>query len=95
MSHQLPGAIPSLRSGTVIVDELEECSDGDVEDELLPELVDNPGTRGGAKLSVLLMIVFHSFDPLMEASVVFHSFPTDGTANVSSSNCTIASYFKS
>ena len=65
MSHQLPGAIPSLRSGTVIVDELEESSDGDVEDELLPELVDNPGTRRGAKLSVLLMIVFPSFDPLI------------------------------
>ena len=32
----------------------------DVEDELLPELADNPGTTSGAKLSVLQTIVFSS-----------------------------------
>ena len=31
---------------------------GDVEDELLPELVDNPGTPKGTKLSVLEIINF-------------------------------------
>ena len=32
----------------------------DVDDELLPELVDNPGTTRGTKLSVLHTIVFPS-----------------------------------
>ena len=32
----------------------------DVEDEMLPELVDNPGTTRGAKLTVLYFIVFPS-----------------------------------
>ena len=34
--------------------------DVDVDDELLPELVDNPGTTGGTKLSVMHTIVFLS-----------------------------------
>ena len=36
---------------------LDESCDGDVEDEMLPELVDNPGTTRGTKLSVLQMVV--------------------------------------
>ena len=45
---------------------------------MLPELVDNPGTTRGSKLSVLLMIVFPSFDPLVGASVVFTVFQPMG-----------------
>ena len=61
----------SLRSNTEPEDELEAaldkaCSasllndfcDSDVEDELLPELADNPGTTRGTKLSVLQIILF-------------------------------------
>ena len=59
-SHQLPGAIPSLRSKTGLEDELDESCDGDVEDETLPELVEKPRTTRGTKLSVWQMIVFPS-----------------------------------
>ena len=59
-SNLFPGAIPSLRSNTGLEDELDESCGGDVEDEALPELVDNPGTTRGTKLSVLHMIIIPS-----------------------------------
>ena len=37
-----------------------DSADGVVEDELLSELTDNPGTTRGTKLSVLQMILFPS-----------------------------------
>ena len=51
-SHdQFPGAGSSLRSdaglGGALDDVLDESCDGDVEDELVPELDDNPGTTTG------------------------------------------------
>ena len=60
--HQFPGAIPSLRSNSGLEDEHEfdESCGGDVDDELLPKLVDNPGTTRGTKLSVLHKNVFSS-----------------------------------
>ena len=75
-SHQIPEASSSLRSNTEPEDELEagrmlfpaaistsllhESCDGDVEDETLPELADNPGTTRGTKLSVLQITLFPS-----------------------------------
>ena len=56
--HQFPGACPSLRSDTGLADELDESCGGDVEDELLPELADNPGTTRGTKLTFLQIITF-------------------------------------
>ena len=69
-------AISSLRSITEPEDELEagrtsfldaisacllkQPCDGDVEDETLSELVDNPGTTRGTKLSVFQIILFLS-----------------------------------
>ena len=52
-----PGAGSSLRSdaglGAGLEDVLDESCGGDVEDELVPRLVDNPGTTRGTKFSVL------------------------------------------
>ena len=56
--HHSRGAGPSLRSWAGLVED--KSGDVDVEDELLPELVDNPGTTRGTKLSVLHKIVFPS-----------------------------------
>ena len=39
---------------------LNESCDGDVEDQTLSELVDNPGTTRGTKSSVLQIILFPS-----------------------------------
>ena len=58
--HDFRGAIPSLCSDTGLEDELDESCSGDVEDETLPELVDNPGTIGGTKLSVLHKTIYAS-----------------------------------
>ena len=55
--HHLRGASSSLPSWAGLVDK--SCG-VDVDDDLLPELVDNPGTTRGAKLSVLHTIVFSS-----------------------------------
>ena len=55
--HHSRGASSSLRSQAGFVD---KSCDVDVDDELLPELVDNPGTTRGTKLSVLHTIVFSS-----------------------------------
>ena len=55
--HQSPGASSSLRSLAGIV--VKSCN-ADVDDELHPERVDNPGTTRGTKLSVLHIIVFPS-----------------------------------
>ena len=49
--HQSPRAGPSLRSWPGLVED--KSCDVDVVDELLPELVDNPGATRGTKLSVL------------------------------------------
>ena len=88
-SHQFPGAIASLRSVAGPEDELpadrllfpeaistsllNESCDGDVEDETLPELADNPGTTRGTELSVLQIILLWllTADPLIGVSVVF------------------------
>ena len=59
--HHLRGAISSHRSDAGLEDELDEACGGDGEDELLPELVDNPGTTRSTKLSVLRTICLHLF----------------------------------
>ena len=56
--HQFPGGSSSLRSWAGLV--VDKSCDVDVDDELLPELVDNPGTTRGTKLSVFHTIVFSS-----------------------------------
>ena len=48
--HQSPGASPSLRSWAGLAED-KSCN-VDVDDELLPELVENPGTTRGTKLSL-------------------------------------------
>ena len=53
-----PGTNSSLRSWARFVED-KSCN-VDVEDELLPDLADNPGTITGTKLSVLHIIVFFS-----------------------------------
>ena len=74
-----------------------------MEDETLPELVDNPGTTRGTKLTVLHKIVFPSlvnrgFSPLthsLEYPWSSQSFQSDRTAGVSSSSCTVTNRFRS
>ena len=93
-SDPLPEASPSLRSWAGLVEE--KSRNVDVEDELLPELADNPGTRS-EKLSVLHITVFFSlvnrgFWPLthwQEYPWSSQSFPSDKTAGVCSSNCIV------
>ena len=88
-SHQFPGCL--------------FCLYGDVEDELLPRLVDNPGTTRGTKLSVSQIILFPSlvnrgFWPLThswEYPWSSQSLPSDRTAGVSSRNCTVTNRFLS
>ena len=77
--HHFPGAGPSLRYRAGLVED-KSCN-VNVEDELLPEWADNPGTTSGTKLSVLHIIVFLcgqpwflTADPLMVISVVFAEF---------------------
>ena len=102
-SVPLAWSFSSLRSDAGLEDELDESCGGDVEDESLPELVANPGTTRGTKLSVLHFIVFPVFgqtwfftaDPLTGISVVFAEFSNDGTAGVSSSYCTVTNRFGS
>ena len=69
---QFPGATSSLRSdaglGGVLDDVLDESGDGDVEDELVPELDDNPGITIGTKFSVLHSLVW--------STVVVYCWPT-------------------
>ena len=48
-SCQFPGAGSSLRSVAGLQDVLDESCGGDVEDELVPEFDDNPGTTRGTK----------------------------------------------
>ena len=55
--HHSRGAGSSIRSWGGIVDK--SCN-ADVDDELLPDLVDNPGTTRGTKMPVLHIIVFPS-----------------------------------
>ena len=57
-SRQLPGAGSSLRSVAGLEDVLDEFCGGDVEDELVPEFDDNPGTTRGTIFSVLHRIFF-------------------------------------
>ena len=118
-SHQFPGAISPLRSDTEPEYELEarcmlspaagstsllnESCDGDVEDETLPELAENPGTTRGTKLSVLQTIplpslVNRGFRPLTHSQEYpwsSQSLPGDRTAGVSTSNCTVAGRVRS
>ena len=56
-----------------------DSCDGDADDDLLPELTENPETTRGIKLTVLLkilshfrlIVVFLTADPLTAISVVF------------------------
>ena len=48
----------SLRSVAGLEDVLDESCGSDVEDELVPEFGDNPGTTKGTKFSVLQRISF-------------------------------------
>ena len=52
LSRQFPGAVSSLRSVAGPEAVLDESCGIDVEDELVPELEDTPGTTRGTKLSV-------------------------------------------
>ena len=86
-SHLVPGATSSLRSDAEPEDELEadrslfpeavstslldNTWDGDAEDGMLPELLDNPGTTRGAKLSVL-----QTFSSHLWSTVAFDRWPT-------------------
>ena len=56
-SRQFLGVGLSLRSGAGFEDVLDESCGGDAEDELVPELDDNPGTPRGTTFSVLQRIV--------------------------------------
>ena len=58
VSRQFSGAGSSLRSVAGLEDVLAESCGIDVEDELVPELDDNPGTTRGKKVSFLHKIVF-------------------------------------
>ena len=53
VSRLFPGDSSSLRSVAGLEDVLDESCGIDVEDELAPELDDNPGRTRGTKLSVL------------------------------------------
>ena len=52
-SRRFPGACSSLRCSSGLEEVLDESCSGDVEDELVPELDDNPGTTRGTTFSVL------------------------------------------
>ena len=52
-SRRSPSACLSLRFVAGLEKVLDESCGGDVEDELVPELDDNPGTTRGTKFSVL------------------------------------------
>ena len=69
-SRQFPGAGSSLRSGAGLEDVLDESCDVDVEDELVPELDDNPGKTIGTTFSVLHRVFFPW------SSVAFDRWPT-------------------
>ena len=99
---QFPGASSSLRSdpglGGVLDDVLDESCDGDVEDEVVPELDDNPRTTidtnffhfASNVLPLFSQPWFFTAGPLMiDVSVFFTEFPSDRTAGLSSSNCTV------
>ena len=106
-SHLFPGAISSLRSDSGLEDDprlfpealstslLDESCGGDVEDETFPDLVDNPGTTGGTKMSVCLPIFcwLLTADPLVGASVVFAKLPSDRT--VFPSDCAVTNSSRS
>ena len=78
---------------------LSDSCDCDVEDELPPELVENPGTTRGTKLSVLQTLLFPSWllttEPLIGVSWFSQSLPSDWTDGVSSRSCTVTNWFKS
>ena len=68
--HHFRGASSSLRSDTGLEDELDESCGGDVEDEMLPELVDDPGTTRGTKVSVLhLLFGSPEFSPCVDDDI--------------------------
>ena len=70
-SRQLPGAGSSLRSVAGLEDVLDESCGGDVEDELVPELDDNP--RQQEVRSSPFCIVLSS---LVWSGVAFDRWPT-------------------
>ena len=57
-SRQSPGTRSSLRSVAGLEDVLDESCGGDVEDELVPELDDHPGTARGMNISIMHKILF-------------------------------------
>ena len=76
----LHGALVILvRRGSAAGPDEDKSCDGDVEDELVPEVDENPGTRG-TKLSVLHIIFFPrgflTADP-QECPCSSRSFPSD------------------
>ena len=82
---------------------LNDSYGSDAGDELLPELTDNPGTTRGTKLYVLQMMLFPFgvnrgswlLTHLLEYPRSLQSLPSDGTAGVSSSSCTVTIWSKS
>ena len=84
----LPGS--SLRCVAGLEEVLDESCGGDVEDELLSEFDDNPGTTRGTKFSVLhnisslfrSIVEFHRFFHSYEHPCSEQSFPSDRTASV-------------
>ena len=102
-SRQFLGVPSSLRSVAGLEDVLDESFCSGVEDELVPEFVDNPGTTGGTKVFVSQRILFRclvrcGFWLLVHALVFPCSsqiFPSDRTAGVSSSNCIVTKWSKS
>ena len=91
-SRQFPGARSSPRSVSGLEDAVDEYCGSDVEDELVPEFDNNPGTTRGTKFSVLQRIFFPcgvrcGFLPLAHSKVYpwsSQSFPNDRIAGVSS-----------
>ena len=96
-SRQFPGAGSSLRSGAGLEDERDESCGGDAEDELAPELDDNPGTTRGRSFPFCIKSSY-----LVWLGATFDRWPTHKyiyalrgvslaikTAGVSSSICTV------
>ena len=103
--HHLHEAVSSLRSDAGLEDEVDdESCFGDVEDELLPELEDNPRTTRGDEVVRFASNCPHLFGRMWFLTAEPHIvnnrglrrvFPGDWTAGVSSSNCTVMNRFKS
>ena len=87
-SRKFPGAGSSLRSVAGLEDVLDESCGGDVEDELVPEFDDNPRTARGSSSLVWSGVAFDRW-PTHRYIRVLRRGPSDKTAGVSSSTCTV------